>query len=119
MRDKFCDSGIIGAIFARADGARLVIDEVSVSCRALGRNVENPMIALALAPIIEKSGLRELAFWFREGPRNLPARMWLSSFTGEQYISDGGFQAVAWQEIPQRDEHLRAPITAKWENVSG
>ena len=41
------------------------------------------MIALALAPIIEKSGIPELAFWFREGPRNLPARMWLSGFTGE------------------------------------
>ena len=119
MRDKFCDSGIIGAIFARAEGDRLLIDEVSVSCRALGRNVENPMIALALAPIIEKCGLRDLVFWFREGPRNLPARMWLSSFTGEQFISDGGFQTVAWQEVPQRDEHLRAPITAKWENVSG
>ena len=34
MRDKFCDSGIIGAIFARVDGGRLVVDEVSVSCRA-------------------------------------------------------------------------------------
>ena len=119
MRDKFCDSGIIGAIFARAEGDQLLIDEVSVSCRALGRNVENPMIALALAPIIEKCGLRDLVFWFREGPRNLPARMWLSSFTGEQDISDGGFTAVAWQEIPQRIDHLQAPITAKWENVSG
>ena len=28
MRDRFCDSGIIGAIFARAEGDRLVIDEV-------------------------------------------------------------------------------------------
>ena len=60
MRDKFCDSGIIGAIFARVDGSRLVVDEVSVSCRALGRNVENPMIALALAPIIESA---DCAMW--------------------------------------------------------
>ena len=37
MRDRFCDSGIIGAIFARAEGNQLVIDEISVSCRALGR----------------------------------------------------------------------------------
>jgi FkbH-like protein len=118
MRDKFCDSGIIGAIFARVDAGRLVVDEVSMSCRALGRNVENPMIALALALIIEKSGLRDLAFWFREGPRNLPARMWLSSFTGGPDVADGGFTTIAWQAIPQRDEYLRAPIISKWESAN-
>ena len=119
MRDRFCDSGIIGAIFARAEADRLVIDEASVSCRALGRNVESSMIALALAPIIDRCGLRDLAFWFREGPRNLPAGMWLRGFTGEQDIADGGFTTVAWQAIPQREDHLQAPITARWENASG
>ena len=81
MRDRFCDSGIIGAIFARAEGDRLVIDEVAISCRALGRSIESPMIAMALAPMIELYGLREVAFRFREGPRNLPARLWLANFT--------------------------------------
>ena len=55
-----------------------MIEEVSVSCRALGRNVENPMIALALSQVIDSYGLRELAFLFRKGPRNLPAHMWLT-----------------------------------------
>ena len=64
MRDKFCDSGIIGAIFARAEGNQLIIDEISVSCRALGRGIESPMIALALAPIVERSGLRDVSFFF-------------------------------------------------------
>ncbi len=89
MRDRFCDSGIIGAIFARAEGDRLVIDEVAISCRALGRSIESPMIALALAPIIERHGLREVAFRFREGPRNLPARIWLTNFTGAHNFQTG------------------------------
>ena len=71
MRDRFCDSGIIGAIFARAEGDRLVIDEVAISCRRAGTSIESPMIAMALAPMIELYGLREVAFRFREGPRNL------------------------------------------------
>jgi FkbH-like protein len=117
MRDRFCDSGIIGAIFARAQGNQLVIDEISVSCRALGRSIESPMIALALVPIVERHGLSEIAFWFCEGPRNLPARMWLTSFTGVQHISDGSLTIVPWETIPQRNEHLSAPITLRWEQI--
>jgi len=119
MRDRFSDSGIIAAIFARVDGDRLVIDEVSVSCRALGRNVESPMIALALAPVIEQYGLRDLVFWFREGLRNLPARIWLTSFTGVQDISNGSLTTVSWKSLPRLNEHLSAPIASKWEQMTG
>jgi FkbH-like protein len=119
MRDRFCDSGIIGAIFARAEGDRLVIDEVAISCRALGRSIESPMIALALAPTIERHGLREVAFQFREGPRNLPARIWLTSFTGARDVSDGNLTTVLWEAIPQLKEHLGAPVTSKWEQTTG
>jgi FkbH-like protein len=119
MRDRFSESGIIGAIFARVDDDRLVIDEASVSCRALGRNVESPMIALALAPIIDRFGLRDVAFWFREGFRNLPARVWMTSFTGVQDILDGSFTTVVWETIPRLNEHLRAPIASKWEQMTG
>jgi FkbH-like protein len=119
MRDRFCDSGIIGAIFAQLDGNRLVIDEVCISCRSLGRNIESPMIALALAPVIDRYGLRNVAFKFREGPRNLPARMWLTSFTGVENIADESLVSVAWEAIPQCDDHLRAPIASKWEQITG
>jgi FkbH-like protein len=119
MRDRFCDSGIIGAIFARAEGSQLVIDEISVSCRALGRSIENPMIALALAPIIQRCGLRNVTFCFREGPRNLPARMWLRGFIGAQEISDGSLTTFVWEAIPQLKEHLAAPIASRWEQTRG
>lgn len=118
MRDRFCDSGLIGAIFARAEGDRLVIDEVAISCRALGRSMESPMIALALAPIIELHGLREVAFRFREGPRNLPARLWLANFTGAQDIADGTVATIAWNSIPELKCHLGAPVTRKWEQIT-
>jgi FkbH-like protein len=114
MRDRFSESGIIGAIFAQMDGDRLAIDEVCISCRALGRSVESPMIALAIAPIIDRYGLRDIAFQFREGPRNVPARTWLTSFTGVQAVANEGIVAASWEAIPKRNEHLTAPITSKW-----
>jgi FkbH-like protein len=119
MRDRFCDSGVIGAIFARAEGHQLVIDEIAVSCRALGRGIESSMIALAIAPIIERHRLQEVAFRFREGPRNLPARAWLTSFTGIQDISDEDLITVSWEAIPQLKEHLRAPVASLWEQTAG
>jgi|HubBroStandDraft_2_1064218.scaffolds.fasta_scaffold02400_3 FkbH-like protein len=119
MHDRFCDSGIIGAIFARAEGTQLVIDEISFSCRALGRSIESPMIALALAPIVERRGLRDVVFSFREGPRNMPARIWLASFTGAQEISDGSRTTVIWEAIPKLKEHLEASISSKWEHTAG
>src|SRR4029077_3174928 len=115
MRDRFCESGIIGAIFAELDGNRLVVDEVCISCRALGRNVESPMIAMAIARVIDRHGLRDVTFRFREGPRNVPARMWLMSFTGVQDIANEGNVTVAWEAIPERNRHLTAPIASKWE----
>jgi FkbH-like protein len=117
MRDRFCDSGIIGAIFARVENNQLVIDEIAVSCRALGRSIENPMIALALAPIIERCGLHGVAFFCREGPRNMPARRWLTSFTGSQEISDGSFTTIGWEAIPNLKEFLAAPIASQWEQT--
>jgi FkbH-like protein len=117
MRDRFCDSGIIGAIFARVENNQLVIDEIAVSCRALGRSIENPMIALALAPIIERCGLHGVAFFCREGPRNMPARRWLTSFTGAQEISDGSFTTIGWEAIPKLKELLAAPIASQWEQT--
>jgi FkbH-like protein len=119
MHDRFSDSGIIGAIFARVEGSQLVIDEISFSCRALGRSIESPMIALALAPIVEQHGLRDVAFSFREGPRNLPARIWLASFTGAQEISNGRLTTAVWEAIPKLKEHLGAPISSKWEHTTG
>ena len=119
MRDRFCDSGNIGAIFAQVDVDRLVIEEVSISCRGLGRNVESPMIVLALSPVIERYGLRDVSFFFREGPRNLPAHRWLTSFTDMPDIKDGSFTTVDWEKILKRDNYLCGLVAHRWEKFTG
>lgn len=115
MRDKFCNSGNVGAIFAHADGENLHIDEISISCRALGRTVESPMIAQALAPVMQRNHLRGIVFEFQEGPRNLPARMWLQDFTGKPAIANGNSIRVDWPDIAKLSEYLNAPISSRWE----
>src|SRR5207244_5614015 len=47
LRDKFGDQGIIAVLLAvrSGDGATLVVDSFLISCRALGRGVEDALWA--------------------------------------------------------------------------
>ncbi|MFI1395438.1 HAD-IIIC family phosphatase [Streptomyces sp. NPDC020681] len=43
--DRFGDDGVVGAVFARRDGDRLLIENMVVSCRVLGRGIESAVLA--------------------------------------------------------------------------
>jgi FkbH-like protein len=81
LRDRLSDSGTIGAIFTRCTGETIFVEEVSISCRALGRGIEDVMITEALSGIARADGrVRDVEFRFVTGPRNAPARAWLESY---------------------------------------
>lgn len=89
LRDRLSDSGIIGAIFTRCTGDTILVEEICISCRALGRGIEDTLITEALAGIARRaSSARELVFRFVEGARNAPARDWMERYTaGKRRIS--------------------------------
>jgi FkbH-like protein len=78
LRDRLSDSGIIAAIFATVCGAVLEVNEVDISCRALGRGVEGVVIAEAVCRMAVVSACSAVSFRLVEGPRNEPARAWLA-----------------------------------------
>jgi FkbH-like protein len=84
LQDRLSDSGIIAIAVAERRGDALVVHELCISCRALGRRLEDLIVAQMLAggPLFD--GASEVRFAFRDGPRNGPARRWLSEFTGEE-----------------------------------
>jgi hypothetical protein len=49
----------------------------------------------------------------------MPARAWLTTFTGAQEISDGSLTTAVWDAIPKLKEHLGAPISSEWEHTTG
>jgi FkbH-like protein len=88
MSDRLSASGIIGFLAATRDSAgEVTVEDVCVSCRALGRGVEDIMLAEALAKIADELGVARLSIPFTEGPRNGPALQWLNR-TAES-IADG------------------------------
>jgi FkbH-like protein len=73
VSDRFGSYGLVGALFLSEAGDALVVDNLLLSCRALGRGVEQRMLARVHEPAAEK-GKSRVEIPMVEGPRNQPAR---------------------------------------------
>jgi FkbH-like protein len=94
VADRFGSYGLVGVMIVRAEGRTLTADTFLLSCRALGRGVEQRMVA-RLGKIALERGLERLAIPFVAGQRNRPALLFLKSL-GEP-DADGVFVLDAAQ----------------------
>jgi FkbH-like protein len=85
LEDRLTDSGVVAMALACRDADTLVVHELCISCRALGRRLEDLIVAQMLVSGPVFAGTREVVFQFVEGPRNQPARRWLEEFTGAEF----------------------------------
>ena len=90
MRDKLSDSGLIAVgLFSSLPGT-LVLDELVVSCRALGRGVEDGLIRSLIHLAAGTLGAGpQLSVAYRTGPRNTPALTWLQSLAASPLDLEG------------------------------
>ncbi|MCL8014926.1 type I polyketide synthase [Streptomyces sp. AS02] len=80
-RDRFGDYGQIGLLAVRADGDRLDVLGWLMSCRALGRGVEERLLQW-LADRATGLGCAEVRLTAEHTPRNAPARRLLAALGG-------------------------------------
>lgn len=73
LKDKLSDSGIIGCVFAKKEVNFCLIEEVFISCRALGRGITENMIFYALNLVLKKFNEKNLKIELKKGERNQPA----------------------------------------------
>lgn len=73
LADRFSDSGVVGLLAARVGDDAIHVDELLISCRAMGRRLEDSIVIGALQCL----PARPVQFRVTEGPRNQPARHWL------------------------------------------
>jgi FkbH-like protein len=95
MKDRLADSGVVAVVIAERQGETLFIDELCVSCRAMGRQLEDTMILLAIRGMPQFEGCSEIAFRVQHGPRNEPALAWLAKLLGSKDIPAAGTHKVA------------------------
>jgi FkbH-like protein len=76
--DRFGDYGVIGALIVTglsAGTSALTLDTFVLSCRAMGRGIEEAMLAWAC----ELAQARPLTTTVVEGPKNQPLRQWIAA----------------------------------------
>jgi FkbH-like protein len=116
LRDRLSDSGTVAVLFLRRYEATLFADEMVISCRALGRGIEEFMVTEALRLVLQDLPAREVRFAFTEGPRNGPARDFLTAYTGKP-IGPGGV-TISWDEERAAALMARFPVTAIYEQAT-
>ncbi|SFE35912.1 type I polyketide synthase [Streptomyces mirabilis] len=99
-RDRFGDYGQIGLLALRADGDQLDVLAWLMSCRALGRGVEERLLRW-LADRADELGCVKVRLTAERTPRNIPARRLLAAL-------GGGDQEDERLETVVTPEHLRA-----------
>jgi FkbH-like protein len=73
--DRFGDYGVVGALIAKVNADGADVDTFLLSCRALGRGIEEAMIATLFEEVAQPGNGSSQAFaTLEECPRNEPAR---------------------------------------------
>lgn len=90
MEDNLSDSGVIAILAAHREGDHLKLDELTVSCRALGRNLENIMLPYLFKVAKDKLQTKgEISIPYKKGERNVPALRWLAELSGKEIMDSG------------------------------
>jgi len=90
MSDNLSDSGVIAILLASKEDNNLVIKELTVSCRALGRNLEDIMLPyLFNIAYKELNASKDIKILYKKGERNMPALNWLKMYSGTELEING------------------------------
>jgi FkbH-like protein len=76
VRDRFGDYGLVGAVMFLCQEGTLEVDNLMLSCRALGRRVEHRMLSY-LDGLAQTQGMERVRIKFALTPKNTPAREFL------------------------------------------
>lgn len=90
LTDRLSDSGTIAVIVGHARDQKLTIEEICISCRALGRKLEGFMISHAIRLMLTELQQGTVEIMYRVAPRNQPALEWLAEFAGTVLSGDHG-----------------------------
>jgi FkbH-like protein len=103
LTDRLSDSGIVGLVVGCRDGDALRIAELCVSCRALGRRIEDTMLTQAVRLLAQGWSPQRVLFDVRLGPRNLPAREWLERYADLRLEPDAMQVPVPFARFVERE----------------
>jgi amino acid adenylation domain-containing protein/FkbH-like protein len=91
VRDRFGDYGLVGVLIFKVESQALEVDTFLLSCRTLGRNVEDTML-VKLAELASANGCSEVHLTLNPTAKNGPTSDFLNRVFGKQRLArNGGF----------------------------
>lgn len=87
LSDRLSDSGLIGVCIGKIVSNYVQIEECFVSCRALGRGIDDAIVLGAMEEILQHFNVNSIKIDFQSGPRNLPAETFVNKYLEKQIAS--------------------------------
>jgi FkbH-like protein len=117
LSDRLSESGVIGVLCATV-GDSLNVHELCISCRALGRGIENEMVMAAINASVRSAAIQKISIDWARGPRNMPALEWLSKYADIELTGEAGIVEIPW-DIENITKSLQSkPIKIEIEDAS-
>jgi FkbH-like protein len=114
VADRFGDYGLCGAAFLDPSGETLRLECLLLSCRVLGRGVEEEVLDQMAKRAVDR-GFRRLEVELLETPRNLPARAFferIARFAGASPKHGGwAFALEGWRPCPRQLDPGERPVS--------
>jgi len=107
VQDKFGDYGLTGAVITNTGNDTLYVDTLLLSCRVLGRNVEQAILS-GLKKYCEEKGITEIVADFWPTERNTPVARFLSGngWTKKETTQDYTRYTLDVTVIPDKASHV-------------
>ncbi len=99
LTDRLSDSGVIAVIVAERRKEQVIVEELCISCRALGRQLESTILLIALRGMCIFEGCHDVVFKVQHGARNQPALKWLADLQGDCDLPSPGLYTVPIQRL--------------------
>lgn len=109
-KDRFGDEGIIGVVILRFAGDACTIDTLLLSCRVIGRGIEQLMLSV-IADIAQARGVRYLRGEFFATAKNRPAAGFYER-AGFAKDGDSTFVASLADQSFRAPSHIRCAFSA-------
>jgi FkbH-like protein len=90
LQDRLSDSGVIGLVIGQYNEEMLLLKEVCISCRALGRKLEDIILAQSIQILLAQQEKLIVAAAYQKAERNSPALQWLQHHSSDHLDTRDG-----------------------------
>ncbi len=116
VSDRFGDYGLVGVIITKENGDKLLIDTFLLSCRVLGRRIEDAIL-VGLKKLCVETGAKILEAEFRPTEKNMPIKHFLDKSGWKSTEEGSGFRRYQLdiEAIPDNENLVECYFDSKFE----